>query len=722
MFKLKSVISSIFLIAVLILNGSIFAQYNWESQDGPWRASDVRAITGAYKNNNLHLYAANRGSTLIKSTDYGASWYHINQIASPLVVACKSTDPDIVVAGKDSLIAVSTNGGILWNSAIVEASLIPLRLEFAPAVAQPNRVFLGTKFVSGTSSLRKSFDNGASFGEDLFFKNNVNTNLTSILFNPRTANRIWVGGSQISSITQNSKGELITTYVEGEEDSEEQVAVTRGVWRSTNGGSSWSSIQLGGKNITAMAISIDSDRDPASDTVLVFAGTSTPAEIWVAKNISSTWKKKSFPATQFNINEIRDIKIHPDDPDYIFVATDKGIYFSDDIGETWYKSNLGLYDTDVKTIALDPNDSDMLFAGTPTSIFLHNSQADSDVPWYSLNTGIDLLNTSAVNILNEAIITGSKDVNAISVNGEFARSAAIRNNKTLPLLLQQQEWINYQVWNGGKFSTHALSQQPSAVYTFVSGTIREIPRGAIFRSSSPDEWDSLYAFTTDNTFIKAIAIDPKNENVLYAAGFGSTAGNFLKSTNEGITWNLSSIMNSSQTINVLAIDSTGKETSSKIIYAGLESGGVWKSTNSGVGWSQFGLSGERISSIAFNPTIPNIIYAGGSNGLWRTTNGGNSWNQIRTDTIKKILMYPITSNTSANLFVLSRSTGSNNDKIFEGAEYGVVWRDVTGNLPSEISDFSIDSDIPEYLYTATKAGIYKIPLAPPCTLHSITGQ
>lgn len=697
----------------------MFAQYNWESQDGPWRATDVRAITGAYKNDNLHLYAANRGSTLIKSTNYGTSWFHINQIASPLVVACKSIDPDIVVAGKDSLIAVSTNGGILWNSAIVEASLIPLRLEFAPASAQPNRVFLGTKFVSNTSSLRKSTDAGAFWYEDPFFKIDVNTNLTSILFNPRNSNRIWVGGSQISSITQNSKGELVTTYIEGEENSEEQEAVTRGVWRSTNGGSGWSSIQLGGKNITAMAISIDPDRDPATDTVLVFAGTSTPAEIRVAKNISSTWIKKSFPTTQFNINEIRDIKIHPDDPDYIFVATDKGVFFSDDIGETWYKSNKGLYDTDVKTIALDPNDSYVLFAGTPTSIFLHESQADSAETWYAVNTGIDLLNTSALNILNDGIIAGSREISAACVNDDFTNQMLQKNNRTLPAWMLQQTWYNNQVRaNGGRFETNAFARQESGSgYTFVCGAINSNPRGSVYRNSDPTDpetpWDSLYAFPADNTLIKTITTDQKNESVVYAAGFGSTAGNFLKSTNDGSTWNVSAIMNSSQAVNVLAIDSSENEPSSKIIYAGLESGGVWKSTNSGTDWSQFGLSGERIFSIAFNPTIPNIIYAGGSNGLWRTTNNGNSWSQIRTDTVKKILMHPITLNTSANLFVLSHSTGSNSDKIFEGAEYGTIWRDITGNLPSEISDFSIDSDNPEYLYTATQEGIYKIPLAPP---------
>jgi hypothetical protein len=82
-----------------------------------------------------------------------------------------------------------------------------------------------------------------------------------------------------------------------------------------------------------------------------------------------------------------------------------------------------------------------------------------------------------------------------------------------------------------------------------------------------------------------------------------------------------------------------------ILYYGSRSGGLWKSTNSGVNWSQVtsfpvnGDSGHGLSYVIFDPNSAtgsgcNNIYVGvmalnsGNSNIYRSTNGGANWSLI----------------------------------------------------------------------------------------------
>ena len=68
---------------------------------------------------------------------------------------------------------------------------------------------------------------------------------------------------------------------------------------------------------------------------------------------------------------------------------------------------------------------------------------------------------------------------------------------------------------------------------------------------------------------------------------------------------------------------------SEIIYAGTESHGIFKSTDSGISWPLSGLNGHKVLAIAINPRNPEFIYAGTyGDGVWASHDGGHSWYQM----------------------------------------------------------------------------------------------
>lgn len=135
----------------------------------------------------------------------------------------------------------------------------------------------------------------------------------------------------------------------------------RGVFKSTDGGATWS--QSGLTNLPIFSIAVD-PKDP--DTA--FAGVS--GTIFKTSDGGENWevKNKGLP---FNAAFWK-LAFDPQDSLTLYVGTNgAGIFKTDDAGETWRAINNGLdgNSKQIFAVAVDPNDSSRVYIGTLGAVF-----------------------------------------------------------------------------------------------------------------------------------------------------------------------------------------------------------------------------------------------------------------------------------------------------------------------------------------------------------------
>jgi photosystem II stability/assembly factor-like uncharacterized protein len=134
---------------------------------------------------------------------------------------------------------------------------------------------------------------------------------------------------------------------------------------------------------------------------------------------------------------------------------------------------------------------------------------------------------------------------------------------------------------------------------------------------------------TSNFSIYALAIDPHNSDIVYAAGNAT----LLKSTDGGQHWQAPVSPWPFGYVSALVVDPKNSGT----LYAGTYRTGVLKSTDAGFSWVSVTSNYDPISvgRLVIDPNDTNVLYAAwtdvgmfGSTHLSKTTDGGDSWKII----------------------------------------------------------------------------------------------
>ena len=172
-----------------------------------------------------------------------------------------------------------------------------------------------------------------------------------------------------------------------------------GVWKTMDGGQSWSCISDGffGGSIGAIAVA-------ESDPNVIYVGegeqtvrgnVSSGRGLWRSTDAGKSWNPLGLP----NSEHIGRIRVHPKDPDLVYVAVmgnlwkpnkERGVYRSKDGGKNW---ELILFESDkagAVDIILDPNNPRIIYAGT-WQIKRNGYRMDSGGPgsklWKSTDSG-----------------------------------------------------------------------------------------------------------------------------------------------------------------------------------------------------------------------------------------------------------------------------------------------------------------------------------------------
>lgn len=123
---------------------------------------------------------------------------------------------------------------------------------------------------------------------------------------------------------------------------------------------------------------------------------------------------------------------------------------------------------------------------------------------------------------------------------------------------------------------------------------------------------------------KALVIDPTSPATMYAA---SATGGIWKTTNSGVSW-----IPLTDSLPVLAMSSLALDpTNPRTLYAGsgeqMPGAGIFKTTDGGQTWTQLAPTAgfAYVYSIAISPSRPTNLYAATDSGLWTSPDGGATW-------------------------------------------------------------------------------------------------
>lgn len=320
----------------------------------------------------------------------------------------------------------------------------------------------------------------------------------------------------------------------------------------------------------------------------------------------------------------------------------------------------------------------------------------------------------------------------------------------------------------GRISAIVCSPTNSQRY-FISGA-----DGGVWRTiDGGSTWTPL----TDKmptTSMGALAIDPTNENVIYA---GTGEANFAnhsryglgiyKSLDGGSTWTqLAQSTFAGRCFSKIVINHLNSQT----LYASITRAGgfpelaaakghpqatgpvgVFRSTDGGVNWTQLtaGLPNRSATDLAIDPVNPQIVYAAighifgaTENGIYKSTNGGDSWIKLAgglpTGVVGRISIG--IAHTNANrLYALytSASDASGNNGTTLGAfrtdNAGTTWTNIGsfGNIQATygwyLSAVSVHPTTPDTVFMAgysfmrsTNAGAAWTNVTPPhVDLHAV---
>lgn len=195
-----------------------------------------------------------------------------------------------------------------------------------------------------------------------------------------------------------------------------------------------------------------------------------------------------------------------------------------------------------------------------------------------------------------------------------------------------------------------------------------------------------------------VRFDPTNNNIIYV---GAPAGGLWKSTNAGGSWTCLTDFLPIIGCSDLAIDPNNPQ----VLYLGtgdndggdMPSLGVLKSIDGGITWNSTGLNfniiqSKKVARIIIDPTNSNIVYCATSGGIYKTYDAGVNWSQMTGSGVKDMEMKPGDPNTiyaCRTTFIMSTNGGA-------------TWTTVATGLPqaNQVSRLAIavTADDPNLVY------------------------
>lgn len=527
--------------------------------------------------------------------------------------------------------------------------------------------------------------------------------INCIRFNPLNSNIIWAGspgGGLWKSInggaTWSTNTDLLpnlgvsdiaisnsnpdTMYIAtGDADGSDTYSF--GVLRSVNGGISWDStglfynISSTQKLITRLVIN-------PSDSKILLASTETG--LFKSINAGVTWQKKSSLVT------FRDIEFKPGSSSIVYACTPTAVYKSTDAGETWINSSTGLNTSGSgrMQIAVTPANPDYLYV-----LMCDNQDYAFKALYRSTDGGASYIQMST----SPNILGSSTDGTSTGGQGFYDLALAVSPTNTQVVYVGGvnifkssnggTSWSAVSDWTGWGNSLvhadiHALEFLPGSGSTLFAGS-----DGAVFKTTnSGSSWTEI---NNGMNIFQAYKISvAQTESGMYLEGCQDNGSNLYRSS----SWREATGGDGMECI--ISFDNAN------VMYTTLYYGELRKSSDGGnnFGWDVRppNQEGGWITPYVMAPGNSTILYAGFQD-IWKTTNGASTWTKISTN---------LTNGNNIEVIALSASDPltlytSYKTKLYKTEDGGSSWSNLTGmGISYSISALVVNPTNPKELYVS----------------------
>ncbi len=339
------------------------------------------------------LYVVLNGLGLYRTADGGDSWRHVagpsNLFGALLSVSPQSPFTLYASASGSGPLFRSTNGGTRWSPLSGVSAVTALA--FDPAT--PQRIYAGVTSPPLGGVLR-SDDGGASWARRSQGMTGLETNWLAL--DPGEPGRLWAtvgaalfrgvdGGTRWVQATPPFQGYLGGPLAVG--DSSALLAavpvqtphgpLTYAIRTMADGGASWKTV------LTVRSFDVSRIRAAPSRPSTIYAAwgslASGPFRLYRSTDDGETWELRSEDGAPLPFYGPYDLAVSPSSADVVYLSGahydasasryERILIRSDDGGSTWAPADAGLAAGGLVQLAVDPQDADLVYAGTDDGVW-----------------------------------------------------------------------------------------------------------------------------------------------------------------------------------------------------------------------------------------------------------------------------------------------------------------------------------------------------------------
>ena len=488
------------------------------------------------------------------------------------------------------------------------------------------------------------------------------------------------------------------------------------LWKSTTGGSSWAVIS---DDIPAVGVT-DVAIDPTNSNVL-YAVTGDadraiyhPASrgVYKSTNGGATW---SVTGLSYNTNSVvlTSVIVHPTTPNIVLVSGTNGIWRSTNGGTTFTNVNAA----SIRELHFNPTNPSAVWAGSKSGAVLLRSY-NAGATWTQLTGGVPTsaaarrfsLNISPVdtNIVYLMATNTTDNMEGFYQSTDAGNNFTLKN--TTANITSSQGWYNaavaadpvtantvyaaglntYKSIDGGaNWTTTSIPHVDVHDLNFVGTDLLASSDGGVYKRNTAAPSPTWTNLSTNLAIAQpyGIGLSPSNANLM-VTGHQDNGTNI---TTDGVTWRQFSGGDGMITF----IDRTNNSN----IFCTYQNGVLRRSTNGGTSASTIRnvANGFWVTPFLQDPQVANTIYAGGFN-VYRSQDLGTTWDSISNfGTIYQIRWMDICRTNNQILYIIT-----NTNKVQRTLDGGTSWTDVTGTIPANgLLHVHIDVNNPSAVYVSS---------------------